>query len=129
MTEARSRNSGRAPSPDETGLAQATRSVPRLSIETPPNYGDFKAFTRPDRLELTFLGYDPATRRMSLESSETGVRTLVVGGPAERVARALRGQEQTVIRLVHWGNLYVIGVPFNRRTYSGHTLFRAEDAD
>ena len=101
----------------------------RLSIETPPNYGDFKVFTRLDRLDLAFLGYDPVTRRMSLESAETEVRTIVVGGPAERMAKALRGQEHTVIQLVRWANLYVIGVPFSRRTYSGHTLFRAQDVD
>lgn len=98
------------------------RTTLDLSIETEPNWGDFKAFTTLRRAEATFLSSDAKTRRLTIDLDGKRI-VLGVGGPVVRFASQLRARVEGPVPFVRWFNILVVGLP-NR---SGHALFRAAE--
>lgn len=93
-----------------------------MSIETRPNWGDFKAFTTLPRQDATVVRVDPQLKHLVVVTGSIEV-TLEAGDPA--LALQLQDGLPRTVRLVRWEDLWVIGVP----TGSGHTLYRARTVE
>jgi hypothetical protein len=92
----------------------------RLNITTPPNWGDFKAFTTLPRRFAAFMGADVASMRLviALDGQEVSLK---VGGPVLRFAKKLRARVSRPLPVVQWNGIWVVGIPVR----NGHALFRA----
>lgn len=91
----------------------------RPQEEVDPNWGDFMAFTRLPRVDATFISFEPASRRLTLQLP-VGPSVFHVGGAVERFSRALKRRTEAPFHLVKWGAIWVVGVP----SKSGNSLFR-----
>lgn len=99
------------------------RAVKKPSIDTKPNWGDFKAFSTLDRVEGTLLRPDIGTSTLTMQLNEE-TRVLKIGGPPERLAGQLKRMTKAPLQLVRWNSIWVVGIPVR----SGHALFRGEEA-
>lgn len=95
----------------------------RRSIDTPPNWGDFKAITTLPHSDVQLASFDTEAQHLVVLLPE-GPATFEVGGPQERFTRAMKRWTRDYVRLVRWQDIWVIGIPVPGRA---RVLFRARE--